>query len=228
MQSILTFLLILSGLLFTSESQTNQPETDWPAELNTGEKAVYLDQYEKQIVFELNKVRHNPARYAIEYLEPLRSAYNGDVLTLPGSAPLKTREGIAALDECIRALKSASPVAPLVPVRGLSSAAELLVKDQKTYGGTGHLTKSGWTPQVRMKRFGAYQSKLAENLVYGYDKPRNAIISLLIDDGVADRGHRNNILDAGFTEIGVAADEHPTYKYFCTIEFTDGFTPSTR
>ncbi len=228
MQSILTLLLIFSGLLVTSESTINQPEPAWPAELNTGEKAVYLDQYEKEIVLELNKVRHNPARYATEYLEPLRSAYNGDVLTFPGSAPLKTREGMAALEECIRVLKSAPPVAPLIPVRGLSSAAELLVKDQKIYGGTGHLTKSGWTPQVRMKRFGAYQSKLAENLVYGYANPRYAIISLLIDDGVADRGHRNNILDASFTEIGVAAGEHPTYKYFCTIEFTDGFIPSTR
>jgi len=226
MHSILTLILIFSGLLFTSEKPANQSENTWPAELNTGEKAVYLDQYEKEIVLELNKVRHNPSRYAAEYLEPLRSAYNGDVLTLPGSAPLKTREGIAALEECIRDMKSAPSVAPLIPVRGLSSAAELLVKDQKIYGGTGHLTKSGWTPQVRMKRFGAYTSKLAENLVYGYENPRLAVISLLIDDGVANRGHRKNILDAGFTEIGVAADTHPTYKYFCTIEFTDGFTPS--
>ncbi|WP_299577180.1 CAP domain-containing protein [uncultured Sunxiuqinia sp.] len=232
MQAILNLMLILFGVLVSTSNNhepANTPQDDsWPESINTVEQAFYLDTYEKAIVLELNKVRNNPARYAADYLEPLKAAYNNKVLTFPGEAPLQTREGVAALEEAIQALKTAAPVPPLEPSRSLTSAAELLVKDQKSYGGTGHLTKSGWTPQVRVKRFGTYTSRLAENLVYGYTNAQYAIISLLIDDGVANRGHRANILDAGFTTVGVAADKHPTYNYFCTIEFTDGFTATGR
>jgi uncharacterized protein YkwD len=175
------------------------------------------------MVLELNKARANPTKYAAEYIEPLRSAFDGKKFTYPGQIPLMTREGVAALDDCIAALKLAAAVPPLLPSRELSSAAKLLVTDQKLHGGTGHVTKSGWDPQVRIKRFGSYKTQMSENIVYGYENPRHAIISLLIDDGVPERGHRANILDQVFKEVGVAADEHPTYDYFCTIEFVDEF-----
>ncbi|MGQ7870713.1 CAP domain-containing protein [Sunxiuqinia sp. sy24] len=232
MQVTINLMLIFFGFLISPNMNQEQSEIaqdqSWPEAINTVDKAFYLDSFEKAIILELNKVRNNPARYAADYLEPLKAAYNDKVLTFPGEAPLQTREGVAALEEAVRVLKAAAAVPPLKPSRELTSAAELLVKDQKAYGGTGHLTKSGWTPQVRIKRYGAYTSRLAENLVYGYTNAQYAIISLLIDDGVANRGHRANILDAAFTTVGVAADEHPSYHYFCTIEFTDGFTATGR
>ncbi|MGQ8338163.1 CAP domain-containing protein [Sunxiuqinia sp. A32] len=227
MNAILNILTLACFLNFIPTNTSLLAETSsgqaWSTSLNTAEKAVYLKQYEKDIILEINKVRSDPARYATEYLEPLRSTFDGLKFTYPGEIPLKTREGVVALNECIQALKTAESAPALLPSKGLSQGAKLLVNDQKTYGGSGHITKSGWTTDVRLRRFGEWQSRLAENIVYGHQDARHAVISMLIDDGVSNRGHRNNILDPEFQKIGVAADTHPTYRYFCTIEFTDDF-----
>lgn len=227
MPTTFNFLMTLFLILIqpsTTQSGIGQDSNDWPSELNTTKDAFYLNQFEKDIVLELNKVRSNPAKYAEEYLEPLRTAFDGEKFTYPGQIPLMTREGIAALNDCIKTLKSAATASPLTPSRGLSSAAKLLVTDQKLHGGTGHVTKSGWNPQVRIRRFGSYKTRLAENIVYGYENPRQAVISLLIDDGVPDRAHRRNILNPAFKQLGLASDKHPTYDYFCAIEFVDHFS----
>ncbi|HKJ43579.1 MAG TPA: CAP domain-containing protein [Sunxiuqinia sp.] len=220
MPTIFNLLLLFS--LFIVKPSASDPQ-DWPQGLNTTKDAFYLNQYEKEVVLELNKVRNNPAQYASEYLEPLRLAYDGKKFTYPGHIPMMTREGVAALDNCIKALKAASPAPPLTPSRGLSNAANLLVNDQKLHGGTGHVTKSGWNPEVRIRRYGTYKTHLAENIVYGYNNPRHAVISLLIDDGVPNRAHRRNILNPEFKEVGLAFEKHPKYNYVCAIEFVDQF-----
>ncbi len=228
MTAILNILLIF-GWLFAGQGNTSttiqtSQEQAWSEDLNTAKSVVYLSQIEKEIVLELNKVRSNPTQYAAEYLEPLRTAYDGKRFSYPGQVPLLTREGLAALEECILALKAAAPAPALTPSKGLTKAAELLVKDQKLYGGTGHQTKSGWTTDIRVKRFGQWKSRLAENIIYANTDPRQIVISLLIDDGTPNRVHRVNILNPEFTLVGVASDSHPEYDYFCTIEFADDFT----
>lgn len=205
-------------------NSANEVDKNWPDSVNTVKDAFYLSNFEKAIVIELNIIRSNPAKYVEKYLEPLKNSYDGLLFTYPGEIPLKTKEGVKALKECIRVMKSAEPAPMMTPSRGLCKAANLLVQDQKRFGGTGHATKSGWTPDVRVKRFGQYKSRLAENIVYGHEDARHAVISLLIDDGVSNRGHRKNILEPVFQKVGVAADEHPTYGYSCTIEFTDDYT----
>ncbi len=210
----------------------NHPATvsgePWPEELNTAKDVVYLTKFEKEVIFELNKVRSDPAGYAAQYLEPLHQAFEGLKYTYPGKTPVMTNEGVVALDNCIKALREAPPVPALQPSKGLSGAAKLLVNDQKLYGGLGHITKSGWTVNTRVNRFGEWKSKLAENISYGNDNARQLVISLLIDDGVDDRSHRGNVLDPEMVKVGVAADTHPTYKNFCTIIFVDDFTEAAK
>ena len=55
---------------------------------------------------------------------------------------------------------------------------------------------------------------LAENLDFG-TYPTYAgkmhVLSLLIDDGVADRGHRANILNTTYNTCGIATGVHTVY-----------------
>lgn len=106
MQHILIILLFVLLGVDSSEKQTQ--EKAWPTELNTAKDAAYLNEVEREVIHELNKVRSNPKRYAEEYMEELLTAFDDKLFTLPGSEiPIKTQEGIQPLKECIRVLKKA-------------------------------------------------------------------------------------------------------------------------
>jgi hypothetical protein len=49
------------------------------------------------------------------------------------------------------------------------------------------------------------------------------VLTLLIDDGVANRGHRQRILNAGYKVVGVACGGHKLGS-MCVITFAGGFT----
>ena len=63
---------------------------------------------------------------------------------------------------------------------------------------------------------------LAENLAFGsYQQSagKMMVLQLLIDDGVADRGHRANILDPTYNTCGVATGVHTVYGSMMTIDY---------
>jgi uncharacterized protein YkwD len=48
-------------------------------------------------------------------------------------------------------------------------------------------------------------------------------LALLIDDGVEGRGHRNNLFNTEFREIGIYFGEHIQYKNCCVMNFAKEF-----
>jgi uncharacterized protein YkwD len=217
MQNI--FILFLSILVWSGSPTKQSEEKKWPAELNTAKNAVYLNELERDVILEFNKVRSNPKRYAEEYLEDLRTAFDGKLYTYPGQVPVKSQEGIRPLEECIIVLKRTAPCAILKPAEGLSKAAAELVEDQQKHGGIGHITRKGATPQKRIEKYGEWDICSAENITYGSFEARQIVIALLIDDGVPNRGHRENILNPCFHFAGVANGGHPSYDTMCCIDY---------
>lgn len=195
----------------------------WPEELNTAKNVVYLNELEKNVIMELNKVRSNPRQFAEEYLEELRLAYNGKIYTYPGQDPVKTQEGIGPLTECIEVLQQTKPMQSLLPESGLTKATEDLTADQKKNGGIGHITRNGASPQKRMEKYGDWDICLAEDITYGSFEARQIVIALLIDDGVQDRAHRKNILNPCFRYAGISYGEHLSYETICAIDYAGDF-----
>jgi hypothetical protein len=72
MQHLLIILYITLWSISSSEDVTK--DKPWPQELNTASDAAYLSDLERDVIFELNKVRSDPPRYAKEYLEEVRKA----------------------------------------------------------------------------------------------------------------------------------------------------------
>lgn len=216
------FTILLIFLPFLNRS--SEPDTSWNSEvLKTASKSAYLSLYEKEVIFEINKMRSNPAKYAAEYLEPLIAYYNGVDFKFPGDLTLRTQEGISALKECIAVLKTAEPAPVLIPDEELSKAADDHVNDQSSRGGTGHYGYDNSGVKERIERYGKWHKRIAENIAYGDISPRQVVIYLLIDDGVPSRGHRQVFLQKDFRLVGVAVGVHPRFNKMCVMDFAGEF-----
>ena len=219
MHYIFTAILMFSFQFCFPETPLNQNERNWPAELNTAQNIVYLNQLQKDVLFELNKVRSNPKRFAETYMEDLGTAFDGKLFTYPGQLTVRSQEGISPLKECIQFLKKAEPLPILNPAEGLAKASAELVNDQQNHGGIGHIARNGSTPQKRIEKYGDWDVCSAEDITYGSFEARQIVIALLIDDGVPDRGHRKNIMNPCFHFAGVANGGHPSYLSMCVIDY---------
>ncbi|MDQ2976148.1 MAG: CAP domain-containing protein [Acidobacteriota bacterium] len=152
---------------------------------------------EEEILAEINLARANPVEYA-GYLEAFKPNYNGKQLTFSDGKSLVTNEGVSACDEAIVYLRSLKPLAPLEMSAGLVLRAKDHVGDLVKTGGRGHKGSDGSVPEDRVSRYGTWSESVGEDILYDSRKAREDVISLIIDDGVATRGHRKNIFKPTF------------------------------
>ncbi len=182
-----------------------------------------LSPLETAVLEELNRVRSDPAGYAA-LLEAILPEFEGTVRRRPGtSVLLRTREGAAAVQEAIEALRQTAPMAVLRVSRGLTAAARDLAHDQEASGTVGHDGSDGSDPLVRANRHGTVEMGMSENVSYGMSDARDVLLQLLVDDGVASRGHRRNILDARMRLVGVGCAAHPRFRTVCVMNHAVGY-----
>jgi len=191
--------------------------------LNTAANVSYLSPFEKEIVFEINLFRSNPAEYSEKYIAPLTKLYKGKLLYYPNDKPLLTKEGVRAANECVRELKKAAPLSVMFPSSGLTKAADDHLKDQSKTGRTGHIGSDRSDSRKRIERYGDWKGLIAENIAYGGVSARQVIIYLLIDDGIHERGHRKNFLRPELKTVGVAIGKHPVYDIMYVMDFAGSF-----
>lgn len=204
---MLRALILCPWMVFTAMAQTG------PA-LSTTE--------ERQVVLEMGKVRQQPREYA-RWLRTLRHHFEGRLWKLPERVPIRTQEGVAALEELIAVLEHAPSVGPLRWNEGLSQAARQWVLEQGPTGRIGHTGPDGSNLQSRALQQGLHQSLLGEVINYGPETPRWTVLHLLIDDGVPSRGHRNAILNPDFHVAGAAIGPHAAYGEMTVVDLADAF-----
>jgi uncharacterized protein YkwD len=180
------------------------------------------DRLALEIHTETNLVRRDPLRYA-GYLEELLQRFDGKLLERSGRVVLRTEEGADAVREAIEALQLRRPVQELRWSKGLAAAAADHVEDQGPIGGLEHQGTDGSDPARRAERRGRWLRAMAENIAYGENPAREVVLQLLIDDGVYDRGHRNNLLDPQWTVAGVACGPHRDYRQICVMDYAAGY-----
>jgi uncharacterized protein YkwD len=182
----------------------------------------YLSPLEQKVIAQMNLARTNPAAWAAN-LESRIGFYNGKMLQVPGEIPIRTNEGVKAVEEAIRFLRAARSLRPLKVSRGLSLAAKDHVKDQGPKGLTGHSGSDGSDPFARMNRYGQWQRAAGENISYGDRTAEDIVLSLIIDDGVRSRGHRKNMFNPDYLITGVAFGEHVKYGAMCAISYAKAY-----
>jgi len=187
--------------------------------LNTAAEMDDLEATEKEVILRMNRVRHDPAGYADQYLVPALQMYRGKLLERPGQIAIETREGRKALKECIAVLQKTQAMPILRPVVGLCRAARDHALDIGTRGIISHTGSDGSSPFDRMERYGVWKKTAAENIDYGSRNAEEIIYSLLVDDGVPSRAHRQTLLNPDFLMTGVSIKPHKKYRQCCIITY---------
>jgi uncharacterized protein YkwD len=181
---------------------------------------------EAEVLAALNQARTQPATSAA-WLEELAGYYSGTRVKRPWwPITMQTTEGVAAVREAIAAVRAQPAVPALSLNSALVSAARDHARDQARTGAVGHTGADGSTTITRVNRYATWKVSIAENIDYQpMVRGRDVIESLLVDDGVPDRGHRRNIFQSSARLVGIACGPHPKYGAMCVIVQTGGIAP---
>ena len=175
---------------------------------------------EQNLVAEHSRIRQDPQSY-VPVLEDYLASMNrqGGIPHGCGrNCTLLTQEGRPAVEEAIRFLRSQSPVGPVSASSDVARAAKAHATDQ-VHGAVGHNSSDGSSFFDRLNRFGIKSTGVGENIAYGPSTARAVIMNLIIDDGVANRGHRTNIFAPDWTAAGAGCGPHATYRTVCVINY---------
>lgn len=199
------------------------PAAQQPAPAGSGPRDYR--KIESEVLAALNVARTQP-KTAASWLEKLVPHFNGNLLKRPDwPMALRTTEGVRAVREAIGVLNRQSPVSALTLNAALTRAARDHAADQARTAGFGHAGSDGSTVTSRVARYGTWQISINENIDYQPMRSgQNVIESLLIDDGVPDRGHRHNIFEPKSRVVGIACGPHPRYEATCVIVQAGGMS----
>lgn len=204
MMNYRVLLIMLLSLPLTPALPQN-PWEEWDAgvlrELNTAAGVNYLSEEEKKVILFMNMARHDGALFERTFL----AAYVKE----------NKVENSSYLRSLRKDLNGVKDLLPLHPERDLTAVAQEHAVKTGQKGQVGH--------QDFNKRFeplmGNPYMHVGENCSYGFETAIDIVLSLLIDEGVKDHGHRQNILSTSFNSIGVAIRPHKSYRINCVMDF---------
>lgn len=181
--------------------------------------AARTDGFEDAVLAEINRLRADPADYAAD-LREYRSRIRGKVVfDADDNVVEMSIEGTRAVDDAIAALERAVPVARLRSGDILDAAAADHAGWQASSGEIGHQAH-GQGPGERVMARGGGRF-VSEVISYGQRSPRDVVRQLVVDDGVASRGHRHLLLTGHYRFAGVGCDSHPRWGAMCAIKLAD-------
>lgn len=175
---------------------------------------------EQNLIAEHSRVRQNPQSY-LPILESHLASMDAQG-NIPGgcgqNCTLLTQEGRSAVEEAIDFLRNQSPVGPVSASSNIARAAKAHATDQVN-GAVGHNSSDGSSFSERLDSFGIKRAGVGENIAYGPKTARAVIMNLIIDDGVANRGHRTNIFAPDWAVAGAGCGPHATFRTVCVINY---------
>ncbi|MFT4760052.1 MAG: LysM repeat protein, partial [Saprospiraceae bacterium] len=170
----------------SNSSTTNMSTAGGSLKLDPA-KYRYMQSEELQMLEEINLIRSNPKGYIPyiqQYIKDVKSGKSfgfGDPVTVSY--------------ELIKQLENTAPLSILEPAECVYRAAKIHGEDRKGAGSNDHVGTDGSWPWDRILKECDYLKDGNENLVGGPSSIRKAVILLLVDDGIPNRGHRSTLLN---------------------------------
>lgn len=159
----------------------------------------YMTIREKQMIDEVNLLRQNPSGY-IPFVEEYIKSMEDEIKNDPSMSAMYSEE-LSTAYELIDVLKVTDPLSTLRPHEGVYDAAKAHGEDLRKNTQFGHVGSDGSYPWDRITKFAPDLNDGNENLVGGPYEIRQAVLLLLVDSGIPDRGHRKTLLNPHWNYI---------------------------
>lgn len=172
-----------------------------------------LKELQQSVISETNRIRTNPKSY-IPILEECLKNFHGNILTQSNEEAIETEEGPKAYIEAINFLKKQRPISALKYDEEISKCSEILAANL-SQGGT-DLIEDEKNLEERINKYIDWDVAICENVDFGGNTGVDVILSILVDDGVQLRTHRDNLFNTKVKYFGVSVQKHPEYD-FCTV-----------
>jgi uncharacterized protein YkwD len=213
--------------------------------LNTAKNCLYMKPQEREMIYEINRVRSNPRSY-LQYIEPMLKDAQKDLkeygkgernysltyttVTADGKEKktidtvfhYTTEEKVKALGSLVADLKKLKPLSVLQPDSGIYAAARKHAQDNTNHNWTLlHVGSDGSYPWDRIKKYSPAMAFGNENIA-GHSanpSPREIVMQLLVDEGIPRYGHRYNLLDAQWTHVACTVENHKGSMWYWVQNF---------
>lgn len=183
---------------------------------------IDFEKLKGDILIEHNRLRAEPRCY-IPLVEAQMKLLKEKILYRVNETPIETNEGSSAYEEAIEFLRKQKPIETLIYDERLSSACKDHVLDIGSKGIVSHESSDGKGGVTeRIEQYCEWEVCCAENLDFGTRTGKDVILSLLIDDGVKDRGHRANLFKQDVKYIGIHSGIHREYETVTVINYVGG------
>ena len=172
------------------------------------------ERIKREVIIESNRIRTNPKAY-IPILEEYLDNFDGNLLRLPDKNEIiETEEGPKAYKEAIEFLKNQKPI----NIIEYDEEASKVAQDYSKFLFSSKEDQIEDEAQIeqRVEKYLEYDYSLSENIDFGGSTGIEVIVNLLVDDGVKNRIHRDNLFSDKYDYYGVGVFEHPDYD-FCTV-----------
>ncbi len=166
--------------------------------VNISDDITSLELFSEKLTVQLNLLRRSPGIY-LDYFEKhlknfvddyiYEEDYNG------AKRRIQTKEGKNAVIEAIQYVKSLTNNSlPILQNNvNLVKAALDHCKDIGASGSTEHVGSDNSHTRDRVSRYCVWKQCVGENIDFGNMDVNDIIVALVVDDGVAGRGHRVNM-----------------------------------
>jgi uncharacterized protein YkwD len=177
-------------------------------------QAASAGTFEDRVLAKINQVRRDPRAYARELRREERSKHYsyGYRFTRAGY-----EQDSDATEEAIAYLMRTRPLAPLRRDFHVAAAAAEHVRGQEWSGRVGHGAPGSLGR--RLHGHGVWAGVSGESISYGQRSPSQVVEQLVVDRGVPDRGHRQDIFGRAYQLAGVACGPHAEWGSMCVIDF---------
>jgi uncharacterized protein YkwD len=177
-----------------------------------------FDQFTSELYQEHNRLRNDPQSY-IPIIEKELTQLRDKILYRPGETPLQLSEGKSSYEDAINFLKQQYAV-PELKVNGhLETAAQSHAKDAGINGLLSHEGSDSRNVSDRVEDFCEWNEALGENIDFGSKSAQQVLVSLLTDDGVYSRPHRQHIFNPAYKHFGAGIDKHRDHETVVVIDY---------